>query len=158
MSKKRPVEDSDSALAQTEPKRQQFRDAVHMPASDDAKQELSTESYTVSWICAISTEYTAAQALLDETHEGPETVFPHDNNDYTLGRMGKHNVVIAVLPEGEYGTSSATSVAKDMMHSFPNVRIGLMVGVGGGAPSPKHDIRLGDVVVSAPREGKGGVF
>jgi nucleoside phosphorylase len=45
-----------------------------------------------------------------------------------------------------------------MMHSFPNIRIGLMVGIGGGAPSPKHDIRLGDIVVSAPREGKGGLF
>ncbi|KAH7134386.1 hypothetical protein EDB81DRAFT_858982 [Dactylonectria macrodidyma] len=44
------------------------------------------------------------------------------------------------------------------MHSFPNIRVGLMVGIGGGAPSKKHDIRLGDIVVSAPREGKGGVF
>ncbi|KAL5083750.1 hypothetical protein Trisim1_000954 [Trichoderma cf. simile WF8] len=45
-----------------------------------------------------------------------------------------------------------------MLHSFPNIRIGLMVGIGGGAPSSKHDIRLGDVVVSAPRGGNGGVF
>lgn len=45
-----------------------------------------------------------------------------------------------------------------MLHSFPNVRIGLMVGIGGGAPSQKHDIRLEDIVVSAPRDGKGGVF
>jgi len=76
------------------------------------------------------------------------------NNDYTLGKVGKHNVVIAVLPDGEYGTSSAASVARDMPHSFPNVRIGLMAGIGGGAPSRKHDIRLGDFVVSAPRDGK----
>ena len=33
-----------------------------------------------------------------------------------------------------------------------------MVGIGGGAPSPGHDIRLGDIVVSSPGEGKGGVF
>ena len=46
----------------------------------------------------------------------------------------------------------------DVLHSFPNVRIGLMVGIGGGAPSQKHDIRLGDIVVSAPRDGNGGVF
>ncbi|RYP78487.1 hypothetical protein DL771_000440 [Monosporascus sp. 5C6A] len=45
-----------------------------------------------------------------------------------------------------------------MLHSFPNIRIGLMVGIGGGAPSPKHDIRLGDIVVSIPSDGKGGVF
>lgn len=114
--------------------------------------------YTVGWICAISTEYVAAQAFLDEKHGGPEYVSPNDNNDYTLGKVGKHNVVIAVLPDGEYGTSSAASVARDMLHSFPNVRIGLMVGIGGGAPSPKHDVRLGDIVVSAPRDGNGGVL
>ncbi|RYP92526.1 hypothetical protein DL770_001392 [Monosporascus sp. CRB-9-2] len=114
--------------------------------------------YTVGWICALSTEYVAAQSFLDEKHDRPEHVSPNDNNDYMLGRIGKHNVVIAVLPDGEYGTASAASVARDMLHSFPNVRIGLMVGIGGGAPSRKHDIRLGDIVVSAARDGKGGVF
>jgi nucleoside phosphorylase len=74
-----------------------------------------------------------------------------------LGRLGKHNVVIAVLPDGEYGTASAASVGTNMLHSFPNVRIGLMAGIGGGAPS-KHDVRLGDIVVSAPRDGESGVF
>ena len=46
------------------------------------------KDYTVGWICAISTEYVAAQAFLDEKHEGPEYVSPNDNNDYTLGRLG----------------------------------------------------------------------
>ncbi|KAH7080197.1 hypothetical protein BKA63DRAFT_541158 [Paraphoma chrysanthemicola] len=116
------------------------------------------ENYTVGWICALSTEYVAAQAFLDTTHESPEFVAVHDNNNYTLGRSGKHNIVIAVLPDGEYGISSATSVARDMLHSFPNVRIGLMVGIAGGVPSRKHDIRLGDVVVSSPGNGIGGVL
>ncbi|KAL7919066.1 nucleoside phosphorylase domain-containing protein [Trichoderma austrokoningii] len=115
-------------------------------------------NYTVGWICAISTERVAAEVFLDEEHDPPEYVSSQDNNDYTLGKIGKHNVVIAVLPDGEYGIASAASVARDMLHSFPNIRIGLMVGIGGGAPSTKHDIRLGDVVVSAPRNGNGGVF
>jgi nucleoside phosphorylase len=93
------------------------------------------KDYTVGWICAISTEYVAAQEFLDEEHERPEYVSPHDNNHYALGKLGKHNVVIAVLPDGEYGISSAAGVARDILHSFPNVRIGLMVGIGGGAPS-----------------------
>jgi nucleoside phosphorylase len=113
--------------------------------------------YTVGWICAITTEYVAAQEFLDEEHEGPEYVSPNDTNHYTLGKIGKHNVVIAVLPDNEYGKSSAASVARDMLHSFPNVRIGLMVGIAGGAPG-KHDIRLGDIVVSSAGNGKGGVF
>jgi nucleoside phosphorylase len=115
-------------------------------------------NYTVGWICAITTELVAAQAFLDERHEGPEYVSPNDDNIYTLGKIGKHNVVIAVLPDGEYGIASAASVARDMLHSFPNIRLGLMVGIGGGAPSNKHDIRLGDVVVSDPYDGNGGVF
>jgi hypothetical protein len=55
--------------------------------------------YTVGWICAIVTEYIAAQEFLDEEHKGPEYVALKDNNDYTLGKVGKHNVVIAVLPQ-----------------------------------------------------------
>lgn len=115
-------------------------------------------NYNVGWICAISTEYVAAQAFLDERHDGPEYVSAHDGNHYTLGKVGKHNVVIAVLPDGEYGISSAAGVAKDMLHSFPNVKIGLMVGIGGGAPSRKHDIRLGDIVVGTSRDGRGALF
>ncbi|KAL7908566.1 purine and uridine phosphorylase [Trichoderma velutinum] len=96
--------------------------------------------------------------MLEGKHQLPDYVSPNDNNSYVLGRIGKHNVVIAVLPHGEYGISSAASVARDMLHTFPNIRIGLMVGIGGGAPSEKHDIRLGDVVVSVPRDGKGCVL
>ncbi|KAF2998852.1 hypothetical protein E8E13_003438 [Curvularia kusanoi] len=115
-------------------------------------------AYTVGWICAITTEYVAAQAILDEKHDGPDYVPANDSNNYTLGRIGGHNVVIAVLPDGEYGTALAATVAASMLLSFPNVRIGLMVGIGGGAPSRKHDIRLGDIVVSALSNNKGGVY
>ncbi|KAJ6118823.1 hypothetical protein N7471_013443 [Penicillium samsonianum] len=114
--------------------------------------------YTVGWICAVPVEYIAAQEFLDEEHDKPSFVSPNDANDYTLGRMGEHNVVIAVLPDGEYGTASAASVATNMLNSFHNIRIGLMVGIGGGVPSENHDIRLGDVVVSAPGGGESGVF
>ncbi|KAH6621564.1 hypothetical protein B0J18DRAFT_467135 [Chaetomium sp. MPI-SDFR-AT-0129] len=115
-------------------------------------------TYTVGWICALSTEYTAARCFLDEKHEQPTSVAAHDGNIYTVGKMGNHNVVIAVMPEGVYGTTSAAAVARDMLHSFPNVRIGLMVGIGGGAPSAKNDIRLGDIVIGSPTAGEGGVM
>ena len=114
--------------------------------------------YTVGWICAISTEYVAARAFLDKEHDKVDYVSSSDNNVYTLGEIGRHNVVIATLPEGEYGIAAAASVAGDMLNSFPNIRFGLMVGIGGGAPSQKHDIRLGDVIVSAPRDGNSGIL
>ncbi|KAM3546273.1 hypothetical protein ARSEF1564_000761 [Beauveria bassiana] len=125
---------------------------------DHEQRQLSNKAYVVGWICALETEYVAAQVFLDEKHAPPESVATNDNNDYTLGRIGKHNTVIAVLPGGEYGTAAAATVARDMFHSFTNARIGLMVGIGGGAPNAKHDIRLGDVVVSVPQNGLGGVL
>ncbi|KAL3488238.1 ankyrin repeat-containing domain protein [Aspergillus germanicus] len=119
----------------------------------------SLSDYTVGWICALTCEYVAAQLCLDEEYDDVSVdVSQNDNNDYTLGRIGQHKVVIAVLPMGGHGTTSATAVARDMLHSFPNIRIGLMVGIGGGVPTTKHDIRLGDVVVSVPQDGTSGVF
>jgi nucleoside phosphorylase len=157
MTQKGTVHDSGHGSGYVESNEQKFTPSEDVQIAH-SQQNLRNEAYTVGWICAIPAEYVAAQAFLDKRHDPPEYVYPHDHNDYTLGRLGKHNVVIAVLPDGEYGVSCATGVAKDMLHSFPNIRIGLMVGIGGGAPNHKHDIRLGDIVVSAPREGKGGVF
>ncbi|RHZ60776.1 hypothetical protein CDV55_105026 [Aspergillus turcosus] len=116
------------------------------------------DRYTVGWICALHEEHIAAVALLDEVHEDPDSVSPNDINNYTLGKVGKHYVVIVVLPDGKYGTCSAASATRDLLQNFPSIRIGLMVGVGGGAPSPNHDIRLGDIVVSKPGQGTGGVI
>jgi hypothetical protein len=59
----------------------------------------------------------------------------NDNSVYTLRSVGKHKVVIGVLPNREYGIAAAASVARDMLHSFLNVKIGLIVGISGRAPS-----------------------
>ncbi|SPN99608.1 uncharacterized protein DNG_02460 [Cephalotrichum gorgonifer] len=122
--------------------------------------ELQVQDYTVGWITAVLPEYTAAQVFLDERHECPESIPVDDTNHYTCGRIYRHNVVIATLPNGEYGIASAAVVATSMVRTFPGIRIGLMVGIGGGVPRPAHEdaLRLGDVVVSTPRNGEGGVF
>jgi nucleoside phosphorylase len=117
-------------------------------------------NYTVLWICALTTEYVAAQTFLDEEDPKPEpgSIPISDTNTYTLGRIAGHRVVLVVLPKGEYGVGSAASVITNLLRSFPNIRIGLMVGIGGGAPTKANDIRLGDVVVSSPKDGHGGVY
>jgi nucleoside phosphorylase len=115
------------------------------------------QNYHVGWICAVQTEYVVACEILDEEYP-PLPSYPYDDNIYTFGRISHHNVVIACLPKGKYGLTSAASVAKDMLRSFPSIRFGMMVGIGGGAPSLKHDIRLGDVVVSSPVGRTGGVI
>ncbi|KAH0367740.1 purine and uridine phosphorylase, partial [Aureobasidium melanogenum] len=116
--------------------------------------------YTILWICALTTEYVAAQTFLDEEHPKPAagTIAISDTNAYTLGRIAGHRVVLAVLPKGEYGVGSAASVITHILRSFPSIRIGLMVGIGGGVPTKANDIRLGDIVVSSPKDGHGGVF
>lgn len=91
----------------------------------------------------------AARAMLDETHE-ELPVQANDHNAYTLGTVGKHNVVIACLPGDEYGTTPAATVAMQLLTSFHSIRFGLMVGAGGGVPNSHADIRLGDIVVSMP--------
>ncbi|KAG9580800.1 pfs domain-containing protein, partial [Aureobasidium melanogenum] len=112
--------------------------------------------YTIGWICALPIELAAAVKMLDEEHPRlPQD--PKDDNSYRFGRIGNHNIVIGCLPHGRFGLVSAASVALQMKNSFDNLRIGLMVGIGGGVPSPETDIRLGDIVVSSPTGQHGGV-
>ncbi|KAF4345639.1 hypothetical protein FBEOM_404 [Fusarium beomiforme] len=102
--------------------------------------------YTIGWVCALPKEQTAATAMLDQRHADlPKP--PNDPNTYTLGSFGKHNVVITCLPKGQIGNSPAATVAAFLVSTFPSIKFGLMVGIGGGIP-PK--VRLGDVVVSTP--------
>jgi nucleoside phosphorylase len=116
----------------------------------------SLEDYTVGWICALPVEMAAAKAMLDEVYE--DLPIPsHDHNAYILGRVGKHNVVVAGLPNGKYGTTSAAVLATQLLATFHSIRFGLMVGVGGGVPNNDVEIRLGDVVVSKPTDRYGGV-
>ncbi|KAJ6004705.1 hypothetical protein N7540_013074 [Penicillium herquei] len=118
----------------------------------------SIESYTIAWICALEEEYFCASRMLDEEFTGPDISEDKDDNTYLYGRIAKHYVVIGCLPAGRYGTNSAACVARDMVRTFPHLRFALMVGIGGGAPTAQSDIRLGDVVVSQPKNGFGGVI
>lgn len=122
-----------------------------------ARTPLSHDDYTVGWICALPLEMAAAKLILDAIHPGlplPTT----DQNTYLLGNIGEHNIVIACLPSGAYGTISAAAVAMQLLSSFHSIRFGLMVGIGGGVPSGHADIRLGDIVVSQPADTSGGVI
>lgn len=123
----------------------------------------SNAEYAVGWICALPIEMAAAKGMMDEEHGEPQTPPQEtDHNTYLLGRIGKFNVVVACLPKDEIGSSSAAAVAKDMLFTFPAVRVGLLVGIGAGIPDYEsddvHDIRLGDVVVSSDKENGGVVL
>ena len=118
-----------------------------------ATRIVEEQKYTVGWLCALPIELAAARMLLDQK---PENLH-HDGVEYTLGSIASHNVVIGCLPAGQVGIGSAATVATKMRANFPNLRFGLMVGVGGGVPG-KKGVRLGDVVVSHPNASHGGVI
>ncbi|EGU73972.1 hypothetical protein FOXB_15517, partial [Fusarium oxysporum f. sp. conglutinans Fo5176] len=121
----------------------------------------SHELYSIGWISALPIERAAATALLNERHDEPEGFVQHqsDANSYTWGRIGKHNIVIASLPAGVYGITSTASTISGLIYSLPHIKIGLLVGIGGGIarPDKNRDIRLGDIVVSQPEGTNGGV-
>ncbi|KAH7235298.1 hypothetical protein BKA59DRAFT_495908 [Fusarium tricinctum] len=57
--------------------------------------------YTIGWICAIGTE------------------------------IRKYYIVIAIMPDREYGISSAVSIVRDILYSFLNIKVSLIVGISG---------------------------
>ena len=111
----------------------------------------------IGWICALGLELVAAQAMLDANHGCPSTQSGHDENSYMHGKIGQHDVLMAPLPAGEYGTASVARVAKDLQRSF-SIEFCFLVGIAGGVPTLTNDLRLGDVVESKPGESHGGVI
>ncbi|KAB8338698.1 hypothetical protein FH972_021643 [Carpinus fangiana] len=114
-------------------------------------EEHRREAYTVAWICALPREQAAL--VLDDVHEKLQSK-PHETT-YILGRIDVHNVVVACLPT--MGTTAAARCVARLEDGFKSLRFILLVGIGGGVPT-KTDIRLGDVIVSAPTKKYGGVL
>lgn len=119
---------------------------------------VAKDAYAVGWVCALPLEMAAAKGMLDEIHPDLTDQAPQDRNIYILGKTQGHNVAIACLPEGTNESATAATAAKDMLQTFKSIRFVLLVGLGGGAPSPTQDIRLGDVVVSQPTAVNGGII
>ncbi|KAF5692068.1 purine uridine phosphorylase [Fusarium denticulatum] len=128
---------------------------VKPAATVDENSPKPTE-YTVGWICALPIEMAAAEGMLDEVFQAPgQGVL--DENIYVVGRIAHLKTVIVCLPYRVAGTTSATRVAEHMRQTFTALQYTLLVGVGGGMPSKEVDVRLGDVVVSAPSPNSTGV-
>jgi nucleoside phosphorylase len=121
----------------------------------EPQRTLSTADYTVACLCPMGVELAPVEGMLDGIHGSLPTSRVH--NVYTLGEIGGHNVVVAVMPE--IGNNTAAAVATQLLNDFPSIRFVLLVGIGGGVPSAtgEPDIRLGDVVVSQPTDTFGGV-
>ncbi|KAK1968394.1 pfs domain-containing protein [Colletotrichum sublineola] len=120
-----------------------------------ARTPETQDEYTIAVVCAMSFEMSAVRFMLDREHPRLRTK-DGDSNMYVLGELSGHNVVLACLP-GQQGKGAAATVATNLERTFPRIRWRFLVGIGGGVPSDKHDIRLGDVIVSMPEGQSGGV-
>jgi hypothetical protein len=127
-------------------------------------KRLACADYNVAWICALpDTELLVARVLLDEEHVTPIFDTKYDRNVYTCGLVGGHRVVLACLPSGRSGNVSASYLTTLIFNTFPNIKITLLVGIGGGVPidirvPAREDIYLGDVVVGWPADGTPAVI
>jgi nucleoside phosphorylase len=120
---------------------------------------LDPERYTVAWIAPLEIEARAARAMLDKLHNGRFPVNKGDDYIFLAGEMCGHNIVIATFPIGtNYGTGAAAALAAQVKKCFPNLWFGLLVGVAAGLPSPKNDIRLGDVLVGVGNSKTNGIL
>jgi nucleoside phosphorylase len=147
----------EGSLSVTDGSRKKRRgyDGCPIPSTKYYANQWTYNDYTVAMVCAMGFEMSAVRYMLDDEHPRLPTK-QGDLNLYVLGELSGHNVVIACLP-GTQGKGAAAIVANNMQRTFPSIKWRLLVGIGGGVPSPAHDIRLGDIVVSMPDSVYGGV-
>ncbi|KAH6605145.1 kinesin light chain [Trichoderma cornu-damae] len=108
------------------------------------------EDFEVAIICALPLEYDAVALQFDEFWDEDGDAFGRaagDPNTYTTGRIGKHDVVLALLPH--MGKVHAAAAAASMRSSYGALRIVILAGICGGVPhNSQGEVLLGDVVIS----------
>ncbi|KAH7153734.1 hypothetical protein DER46DRAFT_560503 [Fusarium sp. MPI-SDFR-AT-0072] len=108
------------------------------------------DGFQIAIICALSLEYDAVSYIFDEFWDengDPYGRAAGDPNNYTTGRIGKYNVVLALLPG--IGKTNAASAVASMRSSYGGLRLALLIGVCGAMPYDQDvEIWLGDVVIS----------
>ncbi|KAL4929528.1 5'-methylthioadenosine/S-adenosylhomocysteine nucleosidase family protein [Aspergillus undulatus] len=107
--------------------------------------------FDVAIFCALPLEADAVEALFDERWDSDNQYGKArgDPNAYSAGVIGTHNVVLVYM--SGIGKSHGATAAAFCRCSFPSVRLALVLGICGGAPSTPDDqeICLGDVVISS---------
>ncbi|KLP03321.1 uncharacterized protein FFB20_02095 [Fusarium fujikuroi] len=125
-------------------------------ANGRPRRPVSRADFPLAIICALSFEADAIEAPFDPFDEHWDcnvySKVPGDPNPYSTGRIGRHNVVLAYMPEA--GKANGAAVATNCRLSFPHVKLAIVVRICGAvpfSPGPRdahHEIILGDVIVS----------
>jgi nucleoside phosphorylase len=115
--------------------------------STSASAPRDRDGFEIALICALSLEASCVQAMFDKFWKDYGKV-REDRNAYTVGLIGKHNVVLAHMPG--MGAISAGAAAMTLRASFPKIKLALVIGICGGVPYgiDQGEIVLGDVIIS----------
>ena len=126
-------------------------ESTYLAIDGPQRRPATRRDFEVAAICALTLEADAVDALFDRHWDDdgpPYDKAPGDPNAYSTGTIGRHNVVLAHMPG--MGKANAAAVAANCRASFPNIKLAVVVGICGVAPSPSHSVEivLGDVIVS----------
>ncbi|KEY67042.1 hypothetical protein S7711_04723 [Stachybotrys chartarum IBT 7711] len=113
---------------------------------------LQERNIRIGWICTTTRSYVAARAFLHSPARPPH-VHSEDGNYYVAGTCGRHLVVVATCHTKDGTLPSAARIAKDMLKSFPEIKLFISTGTAVATPSYKEHLNLGDIVVSAGIDG-----
>ncbi|PWY95003.1 purine and uridine phosphorylase [Aspergillus sclerotioniger CBS 115572] len=120
-------------------------------------KEIPSEAITVAIFCTLAFEAVAIKYIFDEEFTCHPTCIGPKNYIYSFGRIGNHNIILT-RPH-RIGPVKAAHCAATVRQQFPNVQFALSIGTGGGIPRPpRHDIRLGDIVIGIPGDNHPGIL
>lgn len=109
------------------------------------------DAFKLAVLCALSLEAGMVESVFDEFWDDSNAYgkAPGDENAYTLGVVGNHNVVLAHMPG--MGSNNAAIAAASLRSSFREIEVIFVVGICGVAPiniQTKEEIVLGDCIIS----------
>ncbi|KAM6484223.1 hypothetical protein HDV62DRAFT_315358 [Trichoderma sp. SZMC 28011] len=127
------------------------------PADSDPEEPISSvsthiprTSFTCAIICTLLIEYDAVCLIFDELWDKYSEWIERNEIVYTTGRIGRHNVVVALLTSTEKLTAVTGIMQSRLLYS--QLKLYLLVGICGAVPKFDHgegekNISLGDVII-----------
>ncbi|KAF4432818.1 Nephrocystin-3 [Colletotrichum fructicola] len=106
------------------------------------------EDVRIAVICALPREYDAVILAFDEIWSDEDTREPAlSRHNHTLGRIGIHHVVLALLPN--MGKACAANEVVWLRSEYAGLEVAFLTGICGAVPKPgtENEILLGDVVI-----------
>src|SRR6516162_2236315 len=109
------------------------------------------DDFEIALICALPLEFSAVSLVFDQFWDKQGDRYGKaagDTNSYRTGRVGKYDVVLALLPG--MGKKNAAAAVASLRSSYTRLRLALLVGICGGVPRTRSgdEILLGDVIIS----------